>query len=57
MYLLEKEVVPFLAELNEMYPNDVSPQEEYIRGIPVQLDANNDPVGYTLRYIMLTIIH
>lgn len=46
IYLLENEVEPFIAELNNLYPNDTTPQEEYVRGIPVQLNRNNDLVGF-----------
>lgn len=49
VYLLEKEVDPFLSELNKFFPNDITPPEKYFRGVPVQLNTNNDMVGPTER--------
>lgn len=44
VYLLESEVSRFMSFVNAIYPNDILPAEEYIRGIPVQSNSPNKSV-------------
>lgn len=43
VYLLESEVSNFVSYLNTFFPND-APTNEYVHGIPVQLNQPNELV-------------
>lgn len=45
IYLLKREVPKFLSFLNIIYPNDQLPQNEYIRGLPVELKTLKEEVS------------
>lgn len=45
VYLLESEVAKFISHLNTFFPNDESPADEYIRGIPVQSSPLSESVN------------
>ncbi|XP_031628052.1 diphosphomevalonate decarboxylase [Contarinia nasturtii] len=42
VYLLESEVAKFVSYLNAYFPNNIATNDEYIRGIPVQVNSLNE---------------
>lgn len=50
VYLLESEVSTFMSFVNTIFPNDTLSTEEYIRGIPVQLNTPSESVILSAQY-------